>query len=308
VVRKRRGRSIDGWLALDKPLHLTSTQALGRARHILDAAKAGHGGTLDPLATGVLPIALGEATKTVSFAMDSSKTYRFEMTWGTATETDDCEGAIIAKSDILPSEEAINAALLPFIGEITQIPPIYSAIKINGEPAYKLARERRQVKLKTRTVRIDRFEKIRMADADRTEFEVDCGKGTYIRALARDLAEKLGTYGHVSALRRTRCGPFEEKSAISLDKLAALGHKAADSMVILPVSTVLDDIPALALTEDEAGRMRHGQPISLLTVARRAPLSGITPGTFVRAMCGEKVVALATVADGFVKPVRVLNT
>ena len=308
MARKQRGRSINGWLALDKPLHITSTQALGRARQILDAAKAGHGGTLDPLATGVLPIALGEATKTVSFAMDSSKTYRFEVTWGTATETDDCEGAIIARSDILPSEEAINAALIPLLGEISQIPPNYSAIKVNGEPAYRLARARRPVKLKKRTVRIDRFEKTRMVNADRTEFEVDCGKGTYIRALARDLAEKLGTYGHISALRRTRCGPFNEKSAISLDKLEALGHKAADSRVLLPVSTVLDDIPALALTEEEASRMRHGQRLSLLAIARRAPLSGITPGTIVRAMCGEKVVALATVADGLLKPVRVLNT
>ena len=306
--RKRRGRAINGWLALDKPSGLTSTQALGKARRILDAAKAGHGGTLDPLATGILPLAFGEATKTVSFAMDTSKTYRFEVIWRTATDTDDREGKIVATSDTLPSVEAIEAKVPLFIGSIAQVPPKYSAIKVGGQRAYDLARADKDVVLEPRTVQVDRFELTRTIGPDRTEFEVDCGKGTYIRALVRDLAHALSTYGHIAELRRTRCGVFHEKSAISLDKLEALGHKAADSEVLLPVSTVLDDIPALALTEEEANRMRHGQSVSLFAVARRSPISGLTPGAAVQVVCGDRLVALATVADGLVKPVRVLNT
>ncbi|MDG2321131.1 MAG: tRNA pseudouridine(55) synthase TruB [Rhodospirillaceae bacterium] len=306
--RKRRGRAISGWLALDKPSGLTSTQALGKARRILDAAKAGHGGTLDPLATGILPLAFGEATKTVSFAMNMPKTYRFDVIWGTATDTDDREGKIVATSDTLPSVEAIEAKAPLFIGRIAQVPPKYSAIKVGGQRAYDLARADKDVVLEPRTVQVDRFELTRTIGPDRTEFEVDCGKGTYIRALVRDLAHALRTYGHIAELRRTRCGVFNEKSAISLDKLEALGHKAADSEVLLPVSTVLDDIPALALTEEEANRMRHGQSVSLFAVARRSPISGLTPGAAVQAVCGDRLVALATVANGLVKPVRVLNT
>jgi len=306
--RKRRGRAISGWLALDKPSGLTSTQALGKARRILDAAKAGHGGTLDPLATGILPLAFGEATKTVSFAMNTPKTYRFDVIWGTATDTDDREGKIVATSDTLPSVEAIEAKAPLFIGRIAQVPPKYSAIKVGGQRAYDLARADKDVVLEPRTVQVDRFELTRTIGPDRTEFEVDCGKGTYIRALVRDLAHALRTYGHIAELRRTRCGVFNEKSAISLDKLEALGHKAADSEVLLPVSTVLDDIPALALTEEEANRMRHGQSVSLFAVARRSPISGLTPGAAVQAVCGDRLVALATVANGLVKPVRVLNT
>ena len=220
VARKRRGQAISGWLALDKPIGLTSTQALGKARRFLDAAKAGHGGTLDPLATGILPIAFGEATKTVSFAMDAEKTYRFDVLWGAATATDDLEGEIIARSDVRPGPTEIDDALAGFIGHIEQIPPKFSAIKVNGQRAYDLARANQEVELKSRTVRVDRFERADVdLGPDQARFEVDCGKGTYIRALVRDLALALGTYGHITALRRTRCGPFEEKVAISLDKL-----------------------------------------------------------------------------------------
>lgn len=308
MARKRRGRPIHGWLALDKPSGMTSTQALGKVRRLLDAAKAGHGGTLDPLATGVLPIALGEATKTVSFAMDGAKVYRFSVAWGVATDTDDREGRVIAESDVRPSAEAIRSALPAFLGDIEQVPPKYSAIKVDGQRAYDLARSNKEVDLKPRAVRIDSFELITGQNPDHADFEVTCGKGTYIRALVRDVAEQLGTYGHITALRRTRCGVFDEKTAISLDKLDTLGHKAADLEVLLPVSTVLDDIPALALTEEEASRMSHGQPVSLFAVARRSPVSGLTPGDAVQAVCGERLVALAMIADGLVKPVRVLNT
>lgn len=309
MARKQRGQPISGWLALDKPLGLTSTQALGKARRFLDASKAGHGGTLDPLATGILPIAFGEATKTVSFAMESSKTYRFEVKWGETTATDDREGDVIARSENRPTPSDIENLLPSFCGKILQIPPKYSAIKISGQRAYDLARADQDVDLEPRTVNIDRFVRLELGlPPDHDVFEVDCGKGTYVRALARDLAVALGTCGHVSQLRRTRCGPFDEKVAISLDKLEALGHKAAGSGVLLPVATVLDDIPALALTDEEARRMRHGQSISLFSVANRTPISGLTPGATVQAVCGERLIAVATVADGLLKPVRVFNT
>jgi tRNA pseudouridine55 synthase len=308
MARKRRGQPVHGWLALDKPEGLTSTQALGKARWLLDAAKAGHGGTLDPLATGILPIAFGEATKTVSFAMDGRKTYRFEVAWGTATATDDREGEVIATSETRPDAAALSAALAAFTGDIEQVPPKFSAIKVDGARAYDLARADKTVELKPRQVRIDRLERIDSGEnPDGAVFEADCGKGTYIRALARDLALAVGTVGHVARLRRTRCGPFDEKMAISLDNLEALGHKAAGSGVLLPVATVLDDIPALALTEEEARRMRHGQAVSIFAVANRTPISGLTPGTAVQAVCGDRLIAVATIADGLLKPVRVLN-
>ena len=308
MARKKRGRPVHGWLVLDKPAGLTSTQALGRARRALDAAKAGHGGTLDPLATGLLPIALGEATKTVSFAMDGAKSYRFEVTWGTSTDTDDREGTVIAQSDARPSLADIEAGLAGFIGEIEQIPPQYSAVKVDGRRAYDLARANQTVVLKPRPVRIDKLEISRDLGRDRTELTLECGKGTYVRALIRDLAAALGVCGHIADLRRTRCGPFTEDMAISLDKLEALGHKAADSTVLHPVATVLDDIPALALTEEEAHRMSHGQSVSLFAVARRSPISGLHPGAAVQTVCGERLVAVATIVDGLVKPKRVLNT
>ncbi|MGY8962156.1 MAG: tRNA pseudouridine(55) synthase TruB [Rhodospirillales bacterium] len=309
MARKRRGQAISGWLALDKPLGLSSTLALGKARRFLDAAKAGHGGTLDPLATGILPIAFGEATKTVSYAMDAKKSYAFEAIWGVATTTDDQEGRVTETSDVRPALSAIEGALSSFLGEIQQIPPQYSAIKVDGERAYNLARANKGVDLKPRAVRVDRFERINTdLGPDRAQFEVDCGKGTYIRSLVRDLARALGTCGHVATLRRTRCGPFDEKMAISLDKLESLGHKAVGSGILLPVATVLDDIPALALTEEEARRMSHGQSISLFAVANRNPISGLTPGATVQVVCGDRLIAIAMVADGLVKPVRVLNT
>lgn len=310
MARKRKGQAISGWLALDKPKGLTSTQALGKARRFLDAAKAGHGGTLDPLATGILPIAFGEATKTVSFAMDSQKTYRFELKWGIATATDDEEGEVVARSDVRPSDHDIDAALNDFIGDIEQVPPKYSAIKVDGKRAYDLARDNEEVILKARTVRVDRFERIPQSNPnpETAVFEADCGKGTYVRALARDLALCLNTVAHITDLRRTRCGPFDETMAISLDKLEALGHKAAGSGALLPVATVLDDIPALALTEEEARRLSHGQSVSLFAVANRTPISGLTPGAAVQAVCGDRLIAVAMVADGLVKPVRVLNT
>ena len=297
---KRPKNKVDGWVVLDKPLGLGSTQAVGKVRWLFAAEKAGHGGTLDPLATGVLPIALGEATKTVPFIMDGHKEYRFTLRFGEARATDDGEGDVTATSDVRPIDEAIRTALGRFIGDIEQMPPAFSALKIGGQRAYDLARAGEPVELKPRTVTIDRLELLARPDADHADFVVGCGKGTYIRSLGRDLARALGTVGHLSALRRTAVGPFREEAAISLPKLEALGHIPPLLGALVPVATALDDIPALALTGTQADRLRHGQPV-LLT--RDAPPSG----TLVRAETGSKLVALVRSDGVALQPVRVFN-
>jgi tRNA pseudouridine55 synthase len=307
VARKAQGLPVHGWMAIDKPSGITAAKVVARVKRALDAAKAGHGGTLDPLATGILPIALGEATKTTAFAMDSRKTYTFEVTWGTATDTDDSDGVAIRASGHRPDQAAIESMLPRFTGRIEQVPPDYSAIKVDGQRAYDLARAKEALNLAPRTVEVCRFALTAMSDPDHARFEVDCGKGTYIRALVRDLAQALGTEGHISALRRTRCGPFNEIRAISLENLEALGHKAAASEYLLPVKTVLDDIPALALTDEEARRMSLGQAIALWPVVKRKPLTGLDEGQAVQALCGERLIAVAEVGNGMVRPVRVLN-
>jgi tRNA pseudouridine55 synthase len=304
---KRRGQPIHGWLVIDKPEGLTSAAVVARVRKHLEAAKAGHAGTLDPMATGVIPVALGEATKTVSFAMDGDKTYEFTAVWGTATDTDDREGRVIARSAVRPTRAQIVAALPRFVGTIDQVPPQYSAVKVQGERAYDLAREGETVPLGARKVSVYSFDLI---DENRSEsdakFRVRCGKGTYIRALVRDLAHALGTLGHVSQLRRTACGPFDESAAISLDKWQALGHCPAALAYLRPVRTVLDDIPALALTEQEAHRLRHGQALALFPVAQRNPQAKLAQGIPVQAVLGETLVALAEVGNGMLRPLRVM--
>ena len=297
---KRTKQKVDGWVVLDKPLGMGSTQAVGRVRWLFTAEKAGHGGTLDPLATGVLPIALGEATKTVPFVMDGRKEYRFTLRFGEARSTDDGEGAVTATSEDRPGDQAIRAALPRFTGHVEQTPPAFSALKIGGQRAYDLARAGQSVDLKPRQVMIDRLELVSRPDADHADFVVGCGKGTYIRSLGRDLAQALGTVGHLSALRRTAVGPFREESAISLPKLEALGHIPPLLGVLVPVATALDDIPALALTGTQADRLRHGQPV-LLT--RDVPPSG----TLVRAETGSKLVALVRSDGVALQPVRVFN-
>jgi tRNA pseudouridine55 synthase len=307
LARKNKGRPISGWIAVDKPAGLTAAAVVARVKRTLDAAKAGHGGTLDPLATGILPLALGEATKTVNFVMDGTKTYEFQVTWGAATDTDDCDGTVTATSAVRPSEEAINAAIPNFIGVIQQVPPDYSAIKVAGRRAYDLARNNEAMTLSSRAVHVMDFVLLAMEDSDHARFRVDCGKGTYIRALVRDLGQQLGCLGHISILRRTRCGAFAENRAISLEKLEALGHKAADSEYLLPLRTVLDDIPALALTEEEARRMTLGQAVALWPIVSRNPQEGLAQGTAVQAVCGDKLIAVAEVGAGMIRPVRVIN-
>ncbi len=307
MARKRRGQPVHGWVIIDKPLEMSSTKVVGRVRYLLDAQKAGHGGTLDPLATGILPIALGEATKTVSYAMDGTKVYEFTAKWGVATSTDDLEGDVIATSEHRPSRAEIQDILATFEGTIDQVPPIYSAIKVDGKRAYELARADQDVELHARTVKIDRLELVDCIDPDHASFRVTCGKGTYIRSLARDIAKGLGTVAHVTRLRRTQVGPFSEKHAISLDSLETLGHSARDSQSLLDIEAVLDDIPALALTIEQARRLKHGQPISLADVEDQSSLKDQNQDTTCCVLSEGKMIALATCTEGDLKPLRVLN-
>ncbi len=295
--RRRKGRPLHGWVNLDKPAGMSSAQAVAAVRRLTQAAKAGHGGTLDPLATGILPIALGEATKCMAFVMDGTKSYRFTVRWGQATATGDTEGDVTATSDVRPDSAAITDALPAFHGIILQVPPAYSAIKVDGQRAYALARDGEPVELAPRPVEIHRLALVEITDPDHAVFELDCGKGTYVRSLARDLGEFLGTFGHVASMRRTRVGPFDEGTAISLESLDELCQIAPPEEHLLPVETALDDIPALALTGPQAERMRFGQSIRVLNTA---------DGT-VCAMTGGKPVALASVQDGEVRPLRVFN-
>jgi tRNA pseudouridine55 synthase len=300
MSRRKKGDKVDGWVILDKPVGLGSTPAVSRVRRLFGAQKAGHGGTLDPLASGVLPIALGEATKTVPFVMDGRKEYRFTLCFGQARSTEDAEGEVTATSDLRPADAAVRSALAAFVGEIEQVPPAFSALKVDGKRAYDLARAGEAVDLKPRRIVIERLELLGRADTDHADFVVSCGKGTYIRSLGRDLAHSLGTVGYLSALRRTAVGPFREEAAISLPKLEALGHIPALLGALAPVATALDDIPALALTEAQADRLRQGQPV-LLT--RDAPPSG----ALLRAETGSRLVALVRSDGTSLKPVRVFN-
>jgi len=299
--RKRKGIKLDGWLAIDKPLDMGSTQVVGKCRWLTKAQKVGHGGTLDPLATGILPIAFGEATKTIPFIMDARKTYEFTVTFGEARATDDAEGAVTATRDHRPTESDILAALPAFIGRITQTPPIYSAVKIDGRRAYDLARAGEEVTIKSREVDVYGLE-LQSFDGEHAKLKLHCGKGTYVRSLARDLAVKLGTVGYVSALRRTRVGPFDLAMSISLEKLEDISHSAPPEEWILPVVTVLDDILALAVTEEEARLLSHGQ---------RLAVSDPLATGIIRVMTGTRLVALCEVeitpAGAILKPVRVFN-
>jgi tRNA pseudouridine55 synthase len=307
MSRRNKGKPIHGWIVLDKPLHLTSSQAVGAVKRALGAQKAGHAGTLDPLATGVLPIALGEATKTIAWSADGQKTYCFALRWGEARSTDDAEGDVTATNPLRPSEAEIRAALPRFIGTIAQMPPAFSALKIQGERAYALARRNQPVELAARNVTIHSLDLLGVDGPDRARFEAVVGPGTYIRALGRDLALALGTLAYVIELKRVSVGCFTLERAISLDKLQALGHSAAASEHLLPLETALDDIPALALTEDQAKAIRCGQAVTPLHPTDRARLSQIGDGARIRATNGGRLVALAEVAAGGIRPLRVIN-
>ena len=305
MARRRKALPIHGWLVFDKPQAMTSTQAVSRVRHLYGAQKAGHAGTLDPLATGVLPIAFGEATKTMPFAVGGNKQYRFTVRFGAATATDDAEGAIVATSAVRPTRAEIEAALPGFVGEISQVPPRYSALKVAGARAYDLARDEEEFELAPRPALIESLKLVDMPDSDHCLIEARCGKGTYVRALARDLGHSLGSAAHITELRRTRVGPFDEEVAISLAKLEQLGHSAAgrDALVsvLQPVETALDDIPALAMSGRDAARLKRGQPVLLR--GRDAP---ILKGP-VYATSRGTLVAVGEVSQGELRPTRVFN-
>lgn len=305
MARQRKGLLVNGWLILDKPQGLNSTKAVSRVKHLFNAQKAGHAGTLDPLATGVLPIALGEATKTVPFVMDGSKAYRFTIVWGAGTDTDDADGTVTETSDKRPSRGEIEAVLPRFTGTISQLPPRYSALKVDGARAYDLARENEEFELAPRDVTIDRLSLIEIPDADHAVLEAECGKGTYVRALARDIGRVLGTLGHVDALRRTRVGSFDEASAIPLTKLEALGESEAgrDGLLgaLLPVEMALGEIPSLNLSSSDAARLRMGQ--SVLLRGRDAPIHSGP----IYAVSRGALVAIGEVSQGEFKPKRIFN-
>jgi tRNA pseudouridine55 synthase len=306
--RKPKGRPLDGWLIVDKPSGMGSTDVVNRLKRLFDAQKVGHGGTLDPLATGVLPIAFGAATKTVPYVMDGTKTYRFTLKFGDLRDTDDADGKTIGTSDARPTDAQIQAALPAFRGDIMQVPPIFSAITVAGERAYDLAREGQVVELAPRPARVDRFELESRPDADTAIFTVQSGKGVYMRSLARDLARAVGTVGHIAALRRMRVGPFLESTAIPLDKLGGSGDTPPPSPdLLLPVATALADIPALALTEAEAMRLMQGQAFSLVDLMGRIPDAANPDGGLVRAMAGERFVGLCRLDSGLMKAERLVS-
>ena len=306
--RRKRGLVVNGWVCLDKPCGLGSTDAVSRVRRLFDAQKAGHAGTLDPLASGILPIALGEATKTVPHLMEAEKVYRFTINWGVSTDSVDREGEIIGRSDVRPPVEAVRAALPAFVGEIDQTPPRFSAIKVDGQRAYDLAREGADFELESRRVTIHSADVTDAPDADHIELTIRTGKGVYVRALARDLAAMLGAEGHVSALRRERVGPFSIENAVTLDFLTDLVHRDAALEGLLPVSTALDDIPELAVTEQDAFSLRQGRPIVLLPRQVETLKSRLTGGSrTVSAFQGQTLVALGQLRAGRLEPDRVFN-
>jgi tRNA pseudouridine55 synthase len=304
MARQRKGLPVHGWLIFDKPQGMTSTQAVSRVKRLYQAAKAGHAGTLDPLATGVLPIALGEATKTVPFVVDGSKEYRFTVRFGAETDTDDADGKVIARSDLRPSRADIEAKLADFTGKIEQVPPRYSALKVDGARAYDLARDEEDFELLPRRVSIDRLSLIDHPDEDHAVLEARCGKGTYVRALARDLGRALRCCGHVEALRRTRVGAFAEDRAVTLASLEALAERGGHEALITalePVETALGDLPAIQVSGPDADRLRRGQAVLLR--GRDAP---IVEGT-VYATARGTLVALGEVARGELHPRRIFN-
>jgi tRNA pseudouridine55 synthase len=304
MSRRKKGNPVHGWLVLDKPLGLTSTQALARVKRMFQAQKAGHAGTLDPLATGILPIAFGEATKTVPFAVDGEKSYRFTVQWGVETDTDDSEGRVIRSSDARPSQADILNLLPRFTGDIMQTPPKFSAIKINGERAYDLAREGEDVVLQSRPIVVRDLRLTDLPDTATAVFEADCGKGTYVRALARDMGQGLGCFGHVIELRRTRVGPFLEGDAWSMEELQEeldAGRLDLADGPLRPVETALNTIPELAVSPADAASLNRGQAV--LIRGRDAPvLSGPMYAT-----CHGRIVALGEVDKGALHPTRVFN-
>jgi tRNA pseudouridine55 synthase len=306
MSRRKKGRPVSGWLVLDKDFDQGSTEAVARVKRLYDARKVGHAGTLDPLATGVLPIALGEATKTVPYIVEAEKLYRFTAKWGAATATDDAEGEVVARSAKRPSAEAIAAALPAFIGEVEQVPPQFSAVKIAGERAYDLAREGTAVVIEPRMVTIRAFRLIETPDADHAVFEASTGKGAYVRALIRDLARALGTEGHVASLRRLAVGPFRAEDASRLADIEAIASPEARDGLLLPIAAALGGLPQAEIGGPEADRLKRGQP----AIVSPAAAKGLRAGEVgvIRAVLASlhgEAVAICELDGLKLKPLRV---
>ena len=310
--RKRKGLPVSGWVIVDKPVGTGSTPVVNQIKRYFNAQKAGHGGTLDPFASGLLPIGLGEATKTMPYVMDGLKAYEFTIRWGIQTDTLDLDGEEVARSDTRPERAEIEAALGQFIGDIEQVPPAYSAIKIDGKRAYDLARSGEDVALEPRLVEILTLDLVDIPDRDHAVLRMSCGKGTYVRSLGRDLALALGTVGHLVQLRRTGVGPFTIDNAIPLDEFSLEeapqnDHNPARTRHLMPLEAALGGIPALALSEEEAIRLRNGQTVSPLKKLDLDRVRDVHPGDTVLTMIAGKALALVRFDKGELQPVRVFN-
>ncbi|MEO1243393.1 MAG: tRNA pseudouridine(55) synthase TruB [Pseudomonadota bacterium] len=306
--RRKKGRPISGWLILDKPYDFGSTQAVSKAKWLFQAQKAGHAGTLDPLATGVLPIAFGEATKTAPYITDAQKRYRFTAKWGASTSTDDAEGEVVATSPNRPDREAIDAILENFTGDIEQVPPQFSAVKVGGERAYDIARDGEEVKLAPRTISIHELIITDMPSADETVFEAVTGKGAYVRALVRDMAHALGTEGHVSELRRLAVGGFRAEDAVTIEQLEAVTMVEDRDALLTPIAAAMSDIPQAAIDGPQADKLRRGQPAVIAPpVAKgvRGEQAGVIPT--VLAVLHDEAVAICELDGLKLKPSRVFN-
>lgn len=315
--RKKKGRPVSGWVVLDKPVGMGSTDAVSKIKWLFGAQKAGHAGTLDPLASGMLPIALGDATKTVPYVMDGAKIYRFTVTWGEERSTDDLEGKVTHRSGNRPDRPDIETLLPKYTGVIMQVPPQFSAIKIGGERAYDIAREGEVVEIPPREVEIGRLEIVDMPDENRTVFEIECGKGTYVRSLARDMGRDLGCYGHVSDLRRTEVSPFTPDNLVALSALEAASPRnappaddtsnpiekpyAAIDALAVDTGAALQELPHVALGDDAAHRVRLGN--SVIIRGRDAPVEAEEAYVTSRG----KLLAIGEIEAGQFKPRRVFK-
>ena len=299
VARRKKGREVSGWLVIDKPAGITSNAVVNKVRWAFDAQKAGHAGTLDPDATGVLAIALGEATKTVPFITDALKAYRFTVRLGVSTDTDDADGRVLATTGRRPSDAEIDEALGAFVGDIEQVPPLYSAVKIDGERAYKLARDGETPELSARPLYVESLTRVAREDADHVTLDMVCGKGGYVRAIARDLGEALGCLGHVRELRRIWSGPFDAEDGLSLDQIEAEAKDPALDRFLLPLETGLADLPELPCPPEAAARLRHGNPGQVTR--------GAEYGEEAWASCDGRPIAVGIYRAGELHPTRVFN-
>lgn len=298
--RRRKGRDISGWLVVDKPAGMTSTSVVNKVRWAFDAKKAGHAGTLDPDATGVLAVALGEATKTVPYVTDALKAYEFTVRLGQATNTDDAEGEVIAQSDLRPDDEAIKEALQSFIGDIEQVPPQFSAVKIDGERAYKRARDGEEMEIAARPLYVDSLLLTDRPDADHVTLEMVCGKGGYVRSVARDLGEALGCFGHVRELRRTWSGPFDAAEGLSLQQIDEMAKTPALDAHLKPLEIAFTDLPEVRATPEGAVRLRNGNPGMVMA-------AGVEYGDTCWASFDGRAVAVGVYKSGELHPTRVMN-